>query len=201
MLNQLAKNIGKGKNLESLPYCALTENHVEVVSGHHRCRAARKAEMLWIFILLDTNELSREEIVAKQLAHNSIQGYDDKEMLKRLFDEIKDVDLKLEAFIDPKDVDLPEPEKVPLLDITPDFDFKHVSLVFLPSQMQKFDSVLDRLNIDAQGVYAVPVEQFEKFKNALNTTRDIHNIKSVGMAVNKMCEIVEEYLKNDTKKD
>ena len=115
MMERLAKNIKTHGNLESLPYCALVKKpklHVEVISGHHRIRASRMANMLEIHYLLDTNNLTRDDIVARQLAHNSIQGFDDKEMLKKLFSNIKDSDIQLEAFIHPKDSEYEVGEQV-----------------------------------------------------------------------------------------
>ena len=38
--NQLVANIEKRGTLEQLPYCVLTDRGVEIVSGHHRTRAA-----------------------------------------------------------------------------------------------------------------------------------------------------------------
>jgi ParB-like chromosome segregation protein Spo0J len=95
MMEALAKIIRKRGRLESLPYCALTDRGIEVVSGHHRVRACRMAEVMTIHVLLDTSKLSRNEIIARQLAHNSVQGVDDKELLRKLYEDITDVDLEL----------------------------------------------------------------------------------------------------------
>lgn len=148
-----------------------------------------------IHILLDTNKLSRDEIVARQLAHNSISGLDDKEMLKRLFNEIKDVDLKLESFINPADIQIEPEPSIPLLDITPGIEFYHVSLAFLPNQFEKFNDILERLDGTEKGVYALNKKTFNDFKKAVQSTKQIENIKSVGMAVSKMCDIVNSHYK------
>jgi len=65
-MRQLIKNIGNRGMLESLPYCVQTDKGIEIVSGHHRVRAARAADLAEIYILLDTSGLSRDEIKAKQ---------------------------------------------------------------------------------------------------------------------------------------
>lgn len=75
--NQLVANIEKRGTLEQLPYCVLTDRGVEIVSGHHRTRAARAAGLDHINVLLDRTELTRSSIAAKQLAHNAIEGTDD----------------------------------------------------------------------------------------------------------------------------
>lgn len=45
MQRQLTDNIKKRGQLESLPFCALTEggNRIEIISGHHRIRSGKDA--------------------------------------------------------------------------------------------------------------------------------------------------------------
>ena len=45
MQRQLTDNIKKRGQLESLPFCALTQNEtrIEIISGHHRIRSAKEA--------------------------------------------------------------------------------------------------------------------------------------------------------------
>jgi hypothetical protein len=192
MLEQLSRNIKKREYLESLPYCVETKKGIEIISGHHRVRAARMAGMKEIHILLDTNKLSKSEIIARQIAHNSIAGIDDQQMLKRLFDQIQDADLKLEAFIDPQVLSIEPVDTIPLTQINTGIDFKSVALLFLPSQIDQFDDVIARLDGKEEGVYVAHIDLFERFKDAVSKTKDLNNIKSVSMAVSRMCDIVEE---------
>jgi len=195
MMEQLAKTIGKRKYMESLPYCCKTGKGIEIISGHHRIRAARMAGIVEIHILLDSNNLTRDEITARQLAHNSISGYDDKSMLKRLFDQINDVDLKLETFIDHRELDIEVGNAIPILDIAPDLDFKSVHLLFLPNQLKKYDSVLKLITGDEKEIDVIPKEQFEDFKKTVMEIKKVNNIRSLGMAVSKMCDIVNDHFK------
>lgn len=41
MFERLTENIKGDGRLESLPFCALTDKGIEIVSGHHRIRAVR----------------------------------------------------------------------------------------------------------------------------------------------------------------
>lgn len=43
MFERLAQTIARDKRLESLPLCAKTERGLEIISGHHRTRAATAA--------------------------------------------------------------------------------------------------------------------------------------------------------------
>ena len=127
---QLTETIKKTKRLESLPLCVLKDSRIEVVSGHHRTRAARKAQMKEIWILIDVTDMPRDFIVAKQLAHNSIQGEDNPDLLAKLFGEIGDSEARIEAFIE-TDMAILDTD-VRLSSREPDvvFETKIVSLLF-----------------------------------------------------------------------
>src|SRR6266481_3076859 len=53
MFERLAQTIARDKRLESLPLCAKTERGLELVSGHHRARAATAAGISEMFVLVD----------------------------------------------------------------------------------------------------------------------------------------------------
>lgn len=66
--NQLVENVKRRGQLEELPYCAETEKGIEIVSGHHRVRAAKNAGLETIPVLLDRSGLShRVRDVIKRL--------------------------------------------------------------------------------------------------------------------------------------
>jgi len=196
MFDQLTKNVKKRGMLESLPYCASTPKGTEIVSGHHRVRVARAAGISTIYILLDTNKLTQDEITARQLAHNSIQGVEDKEMLKRLYESINDVDLRLETFITPDDLGLELDMHNDILDIAPDIEFKAVTFMFLPYQVDDFNEMLERLSGDETQIGALPIETFNKFKEAVIKVQKTENIKSIGSAIARMTDIVLMVLKS-----
>src|SRR5262249_25601288 len=84
MFERLAQTIGGDKRLESLPLCAKTERGLELISGHHRTRAATAAGLTEMFTLVDVTGLSRSQIAAKQLAHNAIEGTDNEQLLAEI---------------------------------------------------------------------------------------------------------------------
>lgn len=144
-MNRLSATMKRDKRLESLPLVAVTPRGVEVVSGHHRTRAARSAGLTVIPVLVDTTDLSRSQIIAKQLAHNSLQGEDNVEILRRLYEEIDDVDARLEAFLDPKDLELQVPDRVSLPAMDLDIAFKSVLVMFLPHQADMFERAAQQI--------------------------------------------------------
>src|SRR5438094_10157750 len=109
MFERLAQDIARDKRLESLPLCAKTERGLEIISGHHRVRAATAASLSEMFVLVDVTGLSRSQIAAKQLAHNAIEGEDNEQLLAESYRQIEDAEAKLEAFVEQTlDVVLPK---------------------------------------------------------------------------------------------
>lgn len=84
MQDQLTANIKKRGQLESLPLFVLVDGKLEIISGHHRVKSARAAEMKEIIAIVDVSGLSRSKIAAKQLAHNAISGFDDDSTLREI---------------------------------------------------------------------------------------------------------------------
>src|SRR5439155_18065937 len=59
MFERLSQTIARDKRLESLPLCAKTEPGLEIISGHHRVRAATAASISELFVLVDVTGLNR----------------------------------------------------------------------------------------------------------------------------------------------
>lgn len=74
MMERLAETVKTEGRLEQLPFTVLRKGYFELVSGHHRVRAARAAGLVEIFVLADTRDLSKSKVRAKQIAHNRISG-------------------------------------------------------------------------------------------------------------------------------
>ena len=142
MFRQLAENIKKRNALESLPFCAVVKDHIEIVSGHHRVKAAREAGLTEILILLDTSGLSRSAIVAKQLAHNFINGYDDKKLIDELSKMITDVDDMIESYLQNAEIEAQDVEIGKVETPAMDLEWREMSFVFLPEQFSKFDELV-----------------------------------------------------------
>lgn len=98
--NQLTENIGVS-GLSSVPTCYKRENgRFTIISGHHRVHSCRKIGFKKIGILyVLEEELTKDEITAIQLSHNSLHGSDNKNILKKLFESIVSIDFKRFAHI------------------------------------------------------------------------------------------------------
>jgi hypothetical protein len=182
MFNQLTENVKKRRALESVPLCALVENTIEIVSGHHRVRAAREAGLKRIVILLDTTGLSRSSIAAKQLAHNFLNGYDDKDLVAEIAKLITEVDDMIESYLEKTQIEVQQIDVGSLLNPSMDIEWKEVAFLFLHSQFDKFKELVSAIGKkDMLGV--ADAEQFKPFIEALGKYQKYSDIHSVGMAV------------------
>ena len=199
MMERLAENMRKEGRLESLPFGVLRDNHVELVSGHHRVRAAVVAGILEFLMLVDTRDLSGSRVKAKQLAHNSIGGQDDDDILARIFYDIDDVNARIEAYIHLEDKVLASlTGAVKSLNEEIMIDWPVLSIAFLPGQMERLDATCERLARqvakDADQLWLVPEELARRFTDALNKLGRKLDIRTTGNLVAKMVDITEAWL-------
>jgi ParB-like chromosome segregation protein Spo0J len=149
MFNQLVANIKKSGMPETIPLMATRSDSpedIEIVSGHHRTRASMQAGIEGGLAFVYRG-LTNSEIRAKQLAHNSLNGTSDPEIVREIFAQITDVEDKIESFIDPNAFDdIPEAIGFDMVDIDPLADAKTVTVVFMPTQLSDFSTAIDLLS-------------------------------------------------------
>lgn len=201
MFNRLTENIRKENRMETVPLAVKREKWFELISGHHRTRAARQARLDRIICLVDTRNLDRSQTAAKQLAHNSIDGQDDPEILKLIYDEIKNIDDMLESFIDPVELGK-ELEKKPydLSSMQLDLPWKTFVLTVLPEQLDRLNQLIEQIPKTANGVGVISAEVFEKFVATMIELGRTDNIKMCGAICSRMVEITNKYLEEKQKK-
>jgi len=191
-MERLTENIRERGALESLPYCAQPNGvgPIEVISGHHRVRAARQAGLTEIPVLLDTNPMTRSEIASKQIAHNQLVGSPDTRLLRELLATIETVDDLLRTGV-PEDM-LPtmDEESIPLGTPSAEFDWRTVIFTFLPHQLTEFEELIRQLDA-ADLVGVANVEQFDPFAKALGEFMRFRDIKAVGTAIAKLTEVAQ----------
>jgi hypothetical protein len=74
----------KTRVVQHVPLCAKMELGLEIISGHHRVRAATTAANSELFALVDVTGLTRSQTATKQIAHNSIQGRENEQLLAEI---------------------------------------------------------------------------------------------------------------------
>jgi len=179
--DRLAENIKKDKRLESLPLCVISRNEAgneefHILSGHHRTRAARAAGLREVFVMVIEEELSHDQIRAKQLAHNALSGYDDPLLLQELYSEITDIDAKIASGILNGELDFDMPS-LQADDITFDFNYEMLQILFLPKQKEKFDEVVGLLERDAE-VYLADKADFSRLRDVMVDISKRENIRN-----------------------
>jgi hypothetical protein len=173
--------------------CAKTERGLEIISGHHRVRAATAAGITEIFVIVDVTGLTRSQIAAKQLAHNAIEGQDNEQLLAEIYRQIEDADSKLEAFIDAKlDIELPK-VKIEGLDV--EIDFKTVLLIFLPRVKERLDRAIEYPRSSGQrldGVYVAADSDYAPVEKAVRKINDEYDVRVVADIIGKMADLALE---------
>jgi hypothetical protein len=201
MFERLTANVQKDGRLEQLPFTVRRVDHFEMVSGHHRLRAARTAGLTELFILADERDLSKSQVRAKQIAHNRISGTDDLETLKRLYDDMDTIEDILESHLKPHDFDdLKQLDKVDISDLSISLPFRTFALTFLPKaieNLQELEKHVMRIPKEADEILVVPNDTFDEFRKVVLATGRTENVRSLGVTISRMLEIVREKLEAD----
>lgn len=202
--DRLKSNIEHDGRLESLPFGYIKPNtsgnhEFHIVSGHHRVRAARMANVTEMYVLVVNEDLNMDQIRSKQLAHNAIAGHDDTQVLKELYDSIHTIEERVKSGIKDVDIDKEKYRNVSIDDISLDFDFKVVKFMFLPSQLEKLEEVVKEIT-EGDQVMVSDKAVFDKFAETLRKLSKNEDIRNVGSLIDKMCSITLGYLKEEKRK-
>jgi ParB-like nuclease domain len=205
---RLTATIERDARLESLPFCALTDpadgpddpgwpGRIEIVSGHHRTRAARAAGVDYIHFLLDVTGLSRDQIRAKQLAHNALHGESEAQLVRRIYEQIADVDARLEAYVAPEEVEV-APERVPLPDLDLDLAYRAVLITFLPTQFARLEraigQILAQVDLKRDAVYLVDEQLLDGWRAITSRLRKEYDARALSVVVSKLIDAAAETL-------
>ncbi|WP_405961243.1 ParB N-terminal domain-containing protein [Streptomyces sp. NBC_00024] len=204
---RLTGNIRKRGALESLPYCHQPggKGPVEVISGHHRSRAARSAGLPRIPVIVDTRTMRRSEVIAKQIAHNELHGNPDKDVLATLVSMIDNVDDLIATGLDESQLPTVEPDDTKLAIPHGEFDWRSVTLMFLPHQMEDFKDAITAIANGTDLVGVASVEQFEEFASAVyafGRCKEVRNFTTmiallIDIARREVDQAAEEAAKQD----
>ena len=192
MFNRLTETIKRDGRLESLPLCAASARGLEIISGHHRIRAALAGRLETIFVLVDTTGLSPSQVKAKQLAHNAISGTDDPALLAEIFNQINTVEDMRESFVDLEG--LPELTSIGLTEVSVDFGAKTVCLVFLPSYFDSWNELIATLPPQTDQIALVDREFEKKCRDAFRKVGKKYDIRAITPLICKFIDLANEQL-------
>jgi len=196
---KLTSNIQQDRRLESLPLTILEETKsggylFKLVSGHHRVRAARKAGITELYILVIERDVSHSEMRSKQLSHNSLSGIDDPQTLKELYFEIDDINFKIASGITDQELEL-DGFNVNIDDIKVDLDYENISILFLPKQTEMLEKVFDDIMLEnGTKVFLADKKDFKKFHKLVLEISKLDNIHNISAIFARMLELTRERL-------
>lgn len=188
----LLRNIKNDGFLSSVPLCHKDDSgRLVVISGNHRTQASIDAGVKQI-IYMYRDDLTRSQQVAEQLAHNSLSGQDDMQILKSLWDEIDDLDSKVRSGLDSELI--AELAKIDFSAInSARLIFETVQLLFLPEELQRFDDLLEdaRMNTASKNNYLCSMKAYETVFEMLVKIKKDYEIKNTAVAFMQLVEWAE----------
>jgi len=192
--DQLTANIRRDGALSSTPFCHMDgSGKMTVLSGNHRVMAAREAGLARIPVMYTDRVLSKGEKIAIQISHNAITGKDDPVILKSLWDELDDIELKMYAGLDSEI--LKELEKMEFTSISEaHLDVKMVTVAFLPEEAAALREALEQADILFAGEenYVAARSHYESVFAAVAAVKEKYNIVSNPTAFMKLIELARE---------
>lgn len=188
--NQLVSNIQKSGLSSSITCYKKNDNSFVIISGHHRFRACLKLSYVKIpVIYADEKDLSNDEILAIQMSHNSLHGTDDKGILKKMFEEIKDIDFKNFAHVNIDEIGKISTENY---SFSPEILQYTVTVILYSDVYNKLQEILGILDesISKSDLIVVAEDKNENdFLKLMSEVKKKYNIKSTNMSFSKIIEL------------
>jgi len=199
-LNRLTDNIRQDGFLSQLPFgIKKNDGKYLVLSGNHRIKAAIKAKQRRVLILFGLDaDFDKNRRLALQLSHNAVVGQDDPFILRDIYSEIDSlisreytgiIDEILQSIKPMELADLPQPE-IPLYELR---------FVFCRADREHVQQVLDQL--ERRGAHkqedAVVIGDPDQFIHIITLVKQYFNIQDRSIALLRMCQICEDYLRQN----
>lgn len=195
----LCDNIGIS-GLSSTPCCYKKSNgRFVMISGHHRLRACKKLRYKEIGILYCLEEeLSKDEIIAIQLSHNSLHGEDDKNILKKMFSQIQSIDFKQFAHVNVEEISSISSDELDIPLLKENFTF---SVILYNNSAEHIDELIsDIKELKRKSDVVLIADQNPCEELYLRLAQDIRNglkIKSTNLQFAKILELASKQLKQE----
>lgn len=193
----LCDNIGMS-GCSSVPCCYRRANgRFVMISGHHRLRACKKLHYKTIGILyVDESELSRDEIIAIQLSHNSLHGEDDRNILRKMFSQIQSIDFKKFAHINMDEIKTISSEGLNLFAMKENYT---VSVILYNNSLDSIVELIgDIREASKKSDIILLADQDPNEELYLSLVRNIgtqYKIKSTNVAFSKILELAAKQMR------
>lgn len=190
----LCDNIEKS-GLSSVPCCYKKQNgRFVMISGHHRLRACKKLRYTKIGILYcNEEELTKDEIIAIQLSHNSLHGEDNKNILKKLFEQIQTIEFKKFAHINIDEISSINTDGINIYALKENFVF---TVILYPNSFGVLDELYGDIREQSKkSDVLILASQEENEMLLMKLQKEIgtqYNIKSPSITFAKLLELAKE---------
>lgn len=198
----LCDNIGKS-GLSSVPCCyKKNDGRFVMISGHHRLRACKKLRYTKIGILYcNEEELTKDEIIAIQLSHNSLHGQDNRNILKKLFEQIQTIEFKKFAHINMDDIAPVDTNGIDISVMKETFTF---TVMLYPNSSKALDDLFGDIREQAKKSDVILLADQDPHEEMLLRLQkeigDHFNIKSPSICFSKLLDLAKERL-NEIQKE
>jgi hypothetical protein len=191
---QLKENIAEDKGLTSVPLVSINEGGgYDIISGNHHVKAAAIAGQKQVLVLCVDEPITPEKKVAIQLAHNSLEGQDNTQILKSLYEELSTIDLKKYAGID--ESVFAELEKLKAESMSGDpLRFKAVTIMFLPEEIIKVKDTFDKIKkgVIASDSWLAAEKDYDKYLDGMEIIKSTYDVKNTAIALSIIMENFEK---------
>lgn len=190
----LVDNIKQDGELSQIPFCVKTpDGKFKVLSGNHRGKAAIAAGLEEIPVIYTEEAMDRDKELAIQLSHNAISGKDDMVILKELYEEITDLQMKKFAGLDDKT--LGELSKIDFSALKEsDLEYKNLSFLFLDDEIERLQGTIQRIKDDiAQDSIYAKMSDYERFLDAQTKIQASYNVHNGATSVMVLLDIFESH--------
>ena len=143
----------------------------------------------------DESELSKDEIIAIQLSHNSLHGQDNTSILKKLFEQIQSVDFKKFAHINIDEVSPVSTDGISIYALKENFVF---TIILYPNSFENLDELYGDIREQAKKSDTLILADQTNEMLLLKLQQEIgnqFNIKSPSITFAKLLELAKERLK------
>jgi hypothetical protein len=166
-----------------------------LISGHHRLRACKKLHYKQIGILYALEEeLSRDEILAVQLSHNSLHGEDDKNILKKMFAQIQSIEFKKFAHVNVEEIQPIESNGLNIISMKENYT---ISIVLYNDSLEFINELIGDINelkTRSDLVLIADQKNEDKYLEIQRVISKNFDIKSTNISFSKMLELAAKQL-------
>lgn len=196
--DRLKSNISLTGGLSSAIACyrkAETGRFV-IISGHHRYRACVQLRFKEVpVIYAEEEDLTRDEIIALQLSHNSLHGDDNKGILKRMFDEINNLTFKEAAYINVSEI---QPVSLDSISLSIEKEQFSMSIILYRAGKDNLESIVGSVNEASDKsdiiLLADGSENETNFLSLMSALRKQYDVKSPNVQFAKILELANKQL-------